>query len=167
MNSLLPTVQDMAREDATVTPLVTPTETPPVNLTDAFEHFRNKLTAYLQPDEVARVEDAYLFGDTANRGQVRSSGAPYISHPLAVADTLADWRSQRRGPAYFAVGRKIWYPRDRVENWLQTKLKETEEDGNTQTRRNLALQVQSGRPRIQRDHKLGRHHTKREQSEAA
>ena len=82
-------------------------------------------------------------------------------------DTLADWRSQRRGPAYFAVGRKIWYPRDRVENWLQTKLKETEEDGNTQTRRNLALQVQSGRPRIQRDHKLGRHHTKREQSEAA
>jgi excisionase family DNA binding protein len=83
------------------------------------------------------------------------------------ADTLADWRSQRRGPAYFSVGRKIRYPRDRVEKWLQTKLKETEEDGNTQAKRDLALPVQVGRPRLQRDHKLGRHHTKREQSEAA
>ena len=92
MSSPLPTAEGMARDDATVTQPVTAPDIPPVNLTDAFEHFHKKLSAYLQPDEVARVEDAYLFGDTAHRGQMRSSGAPYISHPLAVADTLADWR---------------------------------------------------------------------------
>ena len=46
--------------------------------------------------------------------------------------TLADWRSQSRGPTYLAVGRKIWYPIDRVEMWLQTNLKETGDDGTAQ-----------------------------------
>jgi hypothetical protein len=30
---------------------------------------------------------------------------------LSIA-TLADWRSQKRGPTYLAVGRKIWYPKE-------------------------------------------------------
>jgi excisionase family DNA binding protein len=81
--------------------------------------------------------------------------------------TLADWRSQGRGPAYFSVGRKIWYPRDRVERWFQSKLKETEEDGNTRALRGLALPIQSRRQGVQRQDRLGRHFTKRERSEAA
>jgi excisionase family DNA binding protein len=82
-------------------------------------------------------------------------------------DTLADWRSQRRGPAYLSVGRKIWYPKDRVDKWLETKLKETKEDGITETERHVALPVQTRRQGIQRNHKLGRHRTKRDRSEAA
>jgi len=66
------------------------------------------------------------------------------------AATLADWRSQGRGPAYLSVGRKIWHPQDRVEKWLQTKLRETEEDGNTKAQRNMALPVQARQPRVQR-----------------
>lgn len=76
--------------------------------------------------------------------------------------TLADWRSQKRGPAYLAVGRKIWYPRDRVGKRLETKLKETRDDGNTETERHLALPVQTRRQGIQCNHKLGRHCTKRD-----
>ncbi|HQW21387.1 MAG TPA: HD domain-containing protein, partial [Rhodocyclaceae bacterium] len=82
----------MAHNDTTDTPAIAPQEIPPDNLADAFECLHQKLTAYLQPDEVALIEEAYRFGDTAHRGQMRSSGEPYISHPLAVANTLADWR---------------------------------------------------------------------------
>ncbi|HWI35930.1 MAG TPA: bifunctional (p)ppGpp synthetase/guanosine-3',5'-bis(diphosphate) 3'-pyrophosphohydrolase [Burkholderiales bacterium] len=46
---------------------------------------------YLKPKDVARLEDAYRFSEAAHAGQTRQSGEPYISHPLAVAEILADW----------------------------------------------------------------------------
>jgi RelA/SpoT family (p)ppGpp synthetase len=46
---------------------------------------------YLKPKDVARLEDAYRFSEAAHAGQTRQSGDPYISHPLAVAEILADW----------------------------------------------------------------------------
>src|SRR3979411_2631069 len=47
--------------------------------------------AYLKPKDVARLADAYRFSEAAHAGQTRQSGDPYISHPLAVAEILADW----------------------------------------------------------------------------
>src|SRR4051794_29807120 len=47
--------------------------------------------SYLKPKDVARLEDAYRFSEAAHAGQTRQSGEPYISHPLAVAEILADW----------------------------------------------------------------------------
>ncbi len=49
-----------------------------------------KLEAYLPPAQVERVRDAYEFGAERHRGQKRMSGEPYITHPVAVADILAD-----------------------------------------------------------------------------
>jgi guanosine-3',5'-bis(diphosphate) 3'-pyrophosphohydrolase len=46
---------------------------------------------YLKPKDVARLSDAYRFSEAAHSGQLRQSGDPYISHPLAVAEILADW----------------------------------------------------------------------------
>src|SRR5881398_911182 len=46
---------------------------------------------YLKPKDVARLEEAYRFSEAAHAGQTRQSGEPYISHPLAVAEILADW----------------------------------------------------------------------------
>ena len=46
---------------------------------------------YLKPKDVARLADAYRFSEAAHSGQKRQSGDPYISHPLAVAEILADW----------------------------------------------------------------------------
>jgi RelA/SpoT family (p)ppGpp synthetase len=46
---------------------------------------------YLKPKDVARLAEAYRFSEAAHAGQVRQSGDPYISHPLAVAEILADW----------------------------------------------------------------------------
>ena len=47
---------------------------------------------YLKPEEVALVRDAYDFAEAAHSGQKRYSGEPYITHPLAVAGALAEWR---------------------------------------------------------------------------
>jgi guanosine-3',5'-bis(diphosphate) 3'-pyrophosphohydrolase len=47
---------------------------------------------YLKPTDVARLTEAYRFSGAAHAGQRRQSGEPYVSHPLAVAEILADWR---------------------------------------------------------------------------
>ncbi len=57
----------------------------------AFRVFVDTLS-YLDPDEIALVLDAYRFGEAAHQGQTRLSGEPYITHPLAVAGALAEWR---------------------------------------------------------------------------
>lgn len=54
--------------------------------------FVEKLRQYLPDDDVALVENAYRFAEKAHEGQKRISGDPYITHPLAVAFTLAGWQ---------------------------------------------------------------------------
>ncbi|MDR2112729.1 MAG: bifunctional (p)ppGpp synthetase/guanosine-3',5'-bis(diphosphate) 3'-pyrophosphohydrolase [Candidatus Accumulibacter sp.] len=57
----------------------------------AYRAFIDSLS-YLKPEEIELVCAAYRFGDKAHRGQKRLSGEPYITHPLAVAGALAEWR---------------------------------------------------------------------------
>jgi guanosine-3',5'-bis(diphosphate) 3'-pyrophosphohydrolase len=52
----------------------------------------NKLSDYLTPAELKKVKEAYRFSDEMHLGQVRKSGEPYISHPIAVAEICADWK---------------------------------------------------------------------------
>ena len=51
-----------------------------------------ELEAYLEPAQVEEIYSAYLVGAEAHEGQVRVSGEPYISHPVAVARILAEMR---------------------------------------------------------------------------
>ncbi len=51
-----------------------------------------RLSAYLPPEQVGRVRQAYFAGAHAHSGQTRKSGEPYITHPVAVAAILADLR---------------------------------------------------------------------------
>ena len=48
------------------------------------------LEAYMTPEQIEPVARAYEFGALAHEGQKRMSGEPYISHPVAVAQSLAD-----------------------------------------------------------------------------
>ncbi|MDH3619663.1 MAG: bifunctional (p)ppGpp synthetase/guanosine-3',5'-bis(diphosphate) 3'-pyrophosphohydrolase [Gammaproteobacteria bacterium] len=48
------------------------------------------LERYLPDQQVQQVLDAYEFGATAHEGQTRKSGEPYITHPVAVAQELAE-----------------------------------------------------------------------------
>ena len=47
-------------------------------------------TAYLPERERARVADAFDVAERAHRGDVRRSGEAYITHPVAVAELLAE-----------------------------------------------------------------------------
>ncbi len=53
-------------------------------LTDALD--------YLEPAQIEQVRQAYRFADEAHLGQLRSSGEPYITHPIAVAAQCAEWK---------------------------------------------------------------------------
>src|SRR6516225_3303610 len=47
---------------------------------------------YLDPAEIELVRKAYRFADEAHLGQIRASGEPYITHPIAVAAQCAEWK---------------------------------------------------------------------------
>ncbi len=51
-----------------------------------------EISGYLKPEDALQVDSAYRFSEAAHQGQFRISGDPYISHPLAVARILAEWR---------------------------------------------------------------------------
>jgi len=51
-----------------------------------------KAAAYLSEDDLRRVRDAYRLSDSAHLGQFRTSGEPYVSHPIAVAEICVGWR---------------------------------------------------------------------------
>lgn len=50
----------------------------------------DKVAANNQNADLELIQRAYVFAATAHAGQTRLSGEPYLSHPLAVADTLAE-----------------------------------------------------------------------------
>ena len=62
-----------------------------INEDPAYRVFVDTL-AYLDPAEIDLVVEAYRFSEKAHQGQKRLSGEPYITHPLAVAGALAEWR---------------------------------------------------------------------------
>jgi GTP diphosphokinase / guanosine-3',5'-bis(diphosphate) 3'-diphosphatase len=64
---------------------------------DVASDLASRLAAYQQPgastrDNAALVRSAYAVAREAHEGQMRSSGEPYIDHPVAVAKILLDLR---------------------------------------------------------------------------
>ena len=51
-----------------------------------------QLSNYLEQKEVKKIDRAFRYADQCHSGQLRQSGDPYITHPLAVANILADMR---------------------------------------------------------------------------
>ena len=51
--------------------------------------FEQQLGNYLHETQILQVKRAYFFAEQAHYGQVRRSGEPYVTHPLAVARVLA------------------------------------------------------------------------------
>ncbi|MCL5005528.1 MAG: bifunctional (p)ppGpp synthetase/guanosine-3',5'-bis(diphosphate) 3'-pyrophosphohydrolase [Acidobacteria bacterium] len=57
-----------------------------------FDDILRKVHAYRPDDDLALLQNAYSFCIERHKGQERLSGEPYISHPLHVANILADLR---------------------------------------------------------------------------
>jgi len=56
----------------------------------AIDTLADRLSSYLGPDQVNLVRRAYFYAEQAHDGQRRRSGEAYVTHPLAVANILAD-----------------------------------------------------------------------------
>ena len=65
-------------------------ETAPVAGVASVTQLINRLSEYLNPSELKKIKEAYRFSDEMHLGQMRKSGEPYISHPIAVAEICAD-----------------------------------------------------------------------------
>jgi GTP diphosphokinase / guanosine-3',5'-bis(diphosphate) 3'-diphosphatase len=50
----------------------------------------NSIASYYPDAKLDDIRKAYAFADEAHRGQLRSSGEPYMIHPTQVSQTLAD-----------------------------------------------------------------------------
>ncbi len=50
----------------------------------------SKIEGYLPADQVERVREAFDYAEAAHKGQKRKSGEAFITHPIAVADILAE-----------------------------------------------------------------------------
>lgn len=74
-------------------PVISTQETPAaVNAAAAsFAALTAKLD-YLSAADIENVRLAYRFADEAHLGQLRNSGEPYITHPIAVAQQCAEWK---------------------------------------------------------------------------
>src|SRR4051812_45376407 len=57
-----------------------------------FEDLLEKVRAYAPDADVELLRRAYVFSAFEHKAQVRHSGEPYLIHPLAVADFLADMK---------------------------------------------------------------------------
>jgi GTP pyrophosphokinase len=58
----------------------------------SFGELTDRLKRYLPSADIQRIKEAYRFSDAAHLGQFRKSGEPYITHPIAVAEILAEWK---------------------------------------------------------------------------
>ncbi|MDP2245267.1 bifunctional GTP diphosphokinase/guanosine-3',5'-bis pyrophosphate 3'-pyrophosphohydrolase [Pseudomonas sp.] len=56
----------------------------------SIDAFADRLLSYLDNDQVNLVRRAYYYAEQAHDGQRRRSGEAYVTHPLAVANILAD-----------------------------------------------------------------------------
>ncbi|TJY41600.1 bifunctional (p)ppGpp synthetase/guanosine-3',5'-bis(diphosphate) 3'-pyrophosphohydrolase [Cohnella pontilimi] len=54
------------------------------------EQLLEKASSYMKEQDLKRIRDAYEFAEEAHRGQTRKSGEPYILHPVAVAEIMAN-----------------------------------------------------------------------------
>ena len=59
---------------------------------DLFEPLNSIIQGYLPAEQIERVKCAFVVARDAHEGQFRSSGEPYITHPVAVACIIAEMK---------------------------------------------------------------------------
>ena len=58
---------------------------------ESIEALTEKLNSYLNPHQIEQIHRAFEFASEAHSGQFRTSGDPYVSHPVAVANILSSF----------------------------------------------------------------------------
>ncbi len=65
---------------------------------ERYQALEDKIKGYNPTADTQRLFDAFSFADNAHSGQLRKSGEPYIIHPLAVAQIVAEELKLRSWP---------------------------------------------------------------------
>ncbi|WP_308417375.1 RelA/SpoT family protein [Formivibrio citricus] len=109
-------------------PVITPEDVPalagaPDVIAEA-NRFLAEQTLYLKAEDRALLRNAFLFAEASHRSQIRQSGEPYISHPLAVAGILTEWKLDTQALAAALL-------HDVMEDSGVSKLELTEKFGKT------------------------------------
>ena len=93
MSALLPSIKSSQLPKAArqPKPVAKPTPAAANAAAASFAVLTAKLD-YMTQAEVNNVRSAYKFADEAHLGQLRNSGEPYITHPIAVAQQCAEWK---------------------------------------------------------------------------
>ena len=55
-----------------------------------FETLKKSISSYLDKKQVQEIQESYIVARDAHEGQTRTSGDPYITHPIAVAYILSE-----------------------------------------------------------------------------
>jgi len=66
--------------------------TPAIRQVASLAELTRLASAYLPEEDLQKIREAYRVSDAAHLGQFRQSGEPYVSHPIAVAETCARWK---------------------------------------------------------------------------
>ena len=61
-----------------------------IRLNDIIDNVNSYL--YLSDEDVEMIKKAYVYSAKVHSGQMRSSGEPYLSHPLEVCGILAQMK---------------------------------------------------------------------------
>ena len=80
------------RTDSGAPPHATPPSPAAANAAAASFAGLTKKLDYLSSTDLELVRRAYRFADEVHLGQIRNSGEPYITHPIAVAAQCAEWK---------------------------------------------------------------------------
>ena len=92
MSALLPTVSGKSSKASKPVAKSVPATPAAANAAAAsFAALTAKLD-YMSALDVDNIRRAYRFADEAHLGQLRNSGEPYITHPIAVAQQCAEWK---------------------------------------------------------------------------
>ena len=59
---------------------------------ESIEALSEKLKEYLDSKQIEQIHKAFEFANSAHSGQFRTSGEPYVSHPIAVANILSSFK---------------------------------------------------------------------------
>ncbi|MBQ1224016.1 MAG: bifunctional (p)ppGpp synthetase/guanosine-3',5'-bis(diphosphate) 3'-pyrophosphohydrolase, partial [Oscillospiraceae bacterium] len=61
-----------------------------MNLEERAQALAQKYAQYGRETDIPKILDAFAFAAEAHKDQFRQSGEPYVTHPLAVAEIVAD-----------------------------------------------------------------------------
>ena len=83
--------KELEEREAPKTPDKAPSVSP-LSLEERYERLESTIRDYNPQADFGLIRGAYEFAEKAHRGQLRKSGEPYIIHPVAVAQIIAELR---------------------------------------------------------------------------